>query len=195
VASDPGACIQRPGGAEGELGYCHSRAGNSRCISGPDKGTRKSSLQLEIIGSLAISVRAAMSIRLNPRDVIQGPGDDIDSGSCLSSDEDEDQNDPKTWDDWVSDPQETRECYSLFEGKKFASVAKAVEHDEQTHGFNLDRASSKLGQSISFPTQSPLLGPTEIKISLTPALDFHQRVRLINYIRKQVTSLIHNSLL
>jgi len=137
-----------------------------------------------------------MSIRLNPRDVIQGPEDDIDSGSRLSSsDEDEDQDDPKTWDDWVSDPQETRECYSLFEDKKLASGAKAVEHDEQTHGFNLDHASSKLGESISFPTQTSLLGPTEIKISLAPALDFHQRVRLINYIRKQVAPLIHNSLL
>ena len=98
-----------------------------------------------------------MSIRLDPRDVIQGPGDDIDSGSCLSSsDEDEDQNDPKTWDDWASDSQQNRECYSLFEDKKLASVAKAVEYDEQTHGFNLDRISSKLGESISSSIQTPL---------------------------------------
>lgn len=87
-----------------------------------------------------------MSIRLPPQDVIQGPEDDIDSGSCLSSsEEDEDQNDPKTWDDWVSDSQENRECCSLFEDKKLASVANVIEYDEQTHGFNLDRVSRKLG--------------------------------------------------
>lgn len=92
-----------------------------------------------------------MSIRLPPQDVIQGPEDDIDSGSCLSSsDEDEDQNDPKTWDDWISDSQENRECNSLFEDKKLASVAKAIEYDEQTHKFNLDRVSSKLGESTQF---------------------------------------------
>jgi len=105
-----------------------------------------------------------MSIRLHPQDVIQGPEDDIDSGSCLSSsNEDEDQNDPKTWDDWVSDSQGDRECYSLFEDKKLASVAKAVEYDEQTYGFNLDRVSSMLGEPISFSIQIPLVGPTEIE--------------------------------
>lgn len=88
-----------------------------------------------------------MSIHLHPQDVIQGPEGDPDSGPCLSSsDEDEDQNDPKTWDDWASDSQENRECYSLFEDKKLPSAAKAIEYDEQTHKFNLDRISSKLGE-------------------------------------------------
>ena len=98
-----------------------------------------------------------MSIRLHPQDVIQGPEDDIGSGSCSSSsDEDEDQNDPKTWDDWVSDSQENRECYSLFEDKKLASFPKAVEYDEQTHGFNLDHVTNKLGGSIYLPSiQTP----------------------------------------
>ena len=97
-----------------------------------------------------------MSIRFNPQDVIHGPEDDIDSGSCLSSSsEDEDQNDPKTWDDWVSDSQENRECHSLFEDKKLASVAKAIEYDEQTHGFNLDRVSSKLGEGLSSSIRTP----------------------------------------
>lgn len=87
-----------------------------------------------------------MSIHLPPQDVIRGPEGDIDSGSCLSSsDEDEDQNDPKTWDDWASDPQEKKECYSLFEEKKLPSVVKALEYDDQMHGFNMDRVSSKLG--------------------------------------------------
>ena len=92
-----------------------------------------------------------MSIRLSPQDVIQGPDADANPGPCLSSsDDDEDQNDPRTWDDWISDSQENRECYSLFDDKKLASVVKAVEHDEQTHAFNLDRLSSKLCESFSF---------------------------------------------
>jgi protein arginine N-methyltransferase 3 len=90
-----------------------------------------------------------MSIHLPPQGVTQRPDDDINSGSCSSSsDEDEDQNDPKTWNDWVSDSQENRECHSLFEVKKLPSVAKAVEYDEQTHGFNVDRVSGNLGQHI-----------------------------------------------
>lgn len=90
-----------------------------------------------------------MSIHLPPQGVIQGPEEHIDSGSCLSSsDDDEDQNDPKTWDDWVSDSQENRECYSLFEDKKLPSVAKSLEYDGQTHGFYLDRVSNKLGKVI-----------------------------------------------
>lgn len=121
-----------------------------------------------------------MSIHLPPQDVIQGPEDDIDSGSCLSSsDEDEDQNDPKTWDDWVSDSQENRGCYSLFEDKKLASVAKAIEHDEQTHKFNVDRVSSKFGERLlrsvwrvqltsRIPFVSSQLSPTRQACQLHP---------------------------
>lgn len=106
-----------------------------------------------------------MSIRLHPQDVIQGPEDEIDSGTCLSSsDEDEDQNDPKTWDDWVSDPQENRESFSLFEDKRLASAAKAIEYDEQTHGFNLDRVSSKLSESIPSSFRASLVSPTEVNL-------------------------------
>ncbi|KAF9646710.1 protein arginine N-methyltransferase [Thelephora ganbajun] len=131
---------------------CLSRAGISRYMSDPDKETTKATpfaLDRVIWPDLY---------------VIRGLEGDTDSGSCSSSSDDEDQNDPKIWDDWVSDPQENRESYSLFEDKKLASAAKAIEYDEQTHGFNLDRVSSKL------------------------ALDFHQRVRLVNYIRKQKPS-------
>lgn len=89
-----------------------------------------------------------MSVRFSPQDVIQRPSDDIESGSCSSSsDEDEDQNDPETWGGWVSDSGENRECRSLFEEKKLSSVAKAIEYDELTHGFNLDRVSEKLGET------------------------------------------------
>lgn len=105
-----------------------------------------------------------MSIRLHPQDVIQAPSDEIDSGPELSSsDEDEDQNDPKTWDDWVSDSPENRECYSLFEDKKLSSVARAVEYDEETHGFNLNKISSKLGEFTLPPIRSPIVGPTEVE--------------------------------
>jgi len=105
-----------------------------------------------------------MSIRIHRQDVIQGPEDDIDSGSCLSSsDEDEDQNDPKTWDDWISDSQENRACYSLFEDKKLASVLKTIDYDEQTHKFNLDRVSNKLGEPTPSSIQTPLVGPTKVE--------------------------------
>lgn len=121
-----------------------------------------------------------MSIHLPPQDVIHGPEDDLDSGSCLSpSDEDEDQNDPKTWDDWVSDSRENVECYSLFGDKKLSSVAKALEYDEQAHGFNLDRVSGKLGKVISSPIHMPLVNSTEVgKIfpssRLSPTRQTHQ---------------------
>jgi protein arginine N-methyltransferase 3 len=104
-----------------------------------------------------------MSIRLHPQDVLE---DDDNLGTCLSSsDDDEDQNDPKTWDDWVSDSQESRDCYSLFEDKKLPSAAKAIEYDEQTHGFSLDRVSSKLGESAPLPIQTPF----ESKVSFASA--------------------------
>lgn len=116
-----------------------------------------------------------MSIRLPPQDAIQGSEGDIDSGSYLSSsDEDEDQNDPKTWDDWVSDSQENRECYSLFEDKKLSSVAKALEYDEQTHGFNLDRVSNKLGNVIpSSIWDSTEVGEIFPSSRLSPACQTH----------------------
>ena len=155
----------------------------------PDKETTKITHLLPAISLILPCACAVMSIRLHPQDVIQRPEDDLDSGSCLSSsDEDEDQNDPKTWDDWVSDSQELRECCSLFEDKKLPSVAKAVEYDEQTHGFNLDRVSSKLGKYLLY-LPAPFVSSTESLGCASSALDFHQRVRLVNYIRKQVAFL------
>ena len=131
-----------------------------------------------------------MSIHLRPQDVIQGPGDDIDSASCPSSSgEDEDQNDPKTWDDWASDSQQNRECYSLFEDKKLVSVAKAIEYDEQTHQFNLDRVANKLGERFWLRSGFPWKVQLKSKMP-SLALDFHQRIRFINYIRKQVAPLL-----
>ena len=111
------------------------------------------------IGHIFYLVCAVMSIHLPPQSVIQEHKDDTDSESCLSSssDEDEDQNDPRTWDNWVSDSQENKECYSLFEDKKFFSVQKTLEYDEQTHGFSLDRVSSTLGKVIPSSIQTRLI--------------------------------------
>ncbi|KAF9464204.1 protein arginine N-methyltransferase [Collybia nuda] len=84
-------------------------------------------------------------------------GDGNLSSDCASSDsDDEDQN----WDDWVSDSLVQQPCRSLFEDKTFPSVGEALAHDADVHGFDLNKFSSEL------------------------SLDFHRRIRLINYIRK-----------
>ncbi|KAG2009785.1 arginine N-methyltransferase 3 [Coprinopsis cinerea AmutBmut pab1-1] len=97
-----------------------------------------------------------MSVRLPAPANIPDPDDHYESGS--SSSESEDDND-QNWDDWVSDS-EAVECPSLFEDKVLPSADEALKHDTTTHGFNLNEVCTKLN------------------------LDFHQRVRLINYIRK-----------
>ncbi|EIM86222.1 S-adenosyl-L-methionine-dependent methyltransferase [Stereum hirsutum FP-91666 SS1] len=51
-------------------------------------------------------------------------------------------------------------CQSLFEDKTLPSVSEALEYDKNTHGFDLNALCSKL------------------------ALDFHGRIRLINFIRR-----------
>ncbi|OSX57198.1 hypothetical protein POSPLADRAFT_1067922 [Postia placenta MAD-698-R-SB12] len=75
-----------------------------------------------------------------------------------SSSDDED----LTWDDWVSDGVEDRPCTSLFDhDKTFATVPEAINHDKLVHGIDLDNVCSRL------------------------SLDPHQRIRLINWIRKE----------
>ncbi|KAF6755854.1 arginine N-methyltransferase 3 [Ephemerocybe angulata] len=97
------------------------------------------------------------SIRLPPPQTIPDPEEERESSSSGSeSSDDDDQN----WDDWVSDSNEQQECRSLFDEKVLGSVEAAISHDSSTHGFDVNQVSSKLG------------------------LDFHGRVRLINYIRK-----------
>ncbi|KAJ2919153.1 hypothetical protein MD484_g1262, partial [Candolleomyces efflorescens] len=98
-----------------------------------------------------------MSIRLPRPQTIPDPEETLESGSSSSESEgDEDQN----WDDWVSDSNEQQECRSLFDEAVLPSVEAAVKHDISTHSFDINEFSSKLG------------------------FDFHGRVRLINYIRK-----------
>ncbi|KAF8993501.1 protein arginine N-methyltransferase [Cyathus striatus] len=97
-----------------------------------------------------------MSVRLPAPERIAQPDSDIESDSASSSSDDDDQN----WDDWVSDSLTKQECRSLFEDKIFPSVQEALGHDKAVHGFDLDVVCSNL------------------------SLDFHGRVRLVNYIRK-----------
>jgi protein arginine N-methyltransferase 3 len=80
---------------------------------------------------------------------------DSDSDHSSSNDDEDDQN----WDEWVSDSLLSK-TLSLFENKQFVSVAEALEYDKLAHGFDLNDICSRL------------------------SLDFHQRIRLINFIRK-----------
>ncbi|KII88239.1 hypothetical protein PLICRDRAFT_161146 [Plicaturopsis crispa FD-325 SS-3] len=85
------------------------------------------------------------------------PSDPVDTGSNDSSDEDDDND--QTWDDWVSDSA-PQTCRSLFEDKVFPSASESLKHDRESHGFDLDKTCEKL------------------------SLDFHGRIRLINFIRR-----------
>ncbi|KXN82845.1 Ribosomal protein arginine N-methyltransferase rmt3 [Leucoagaricus sp. SymC.cos] len=99
-----------------------------------------------------------MSIILPPTKPsgIREPDVDAESVSSSSTGEDEDQN----WDDWMSDSLGKQECPSLFEDTRLPSIHEAITFDREKHNFDLDNVCSRLG------------------------LDFHGRVRLINYIRK-----------
>ncbi|KAI0088626.1 S-adenosyl-L-methionine-dependent methyltransferase [Irpex rosettiformis] len=78
-----------------------------------------------------------------------------------SSSSDEDNAEEETWEDWVSDSLTSRPCKSLFDDQDFPSVDAAVEHDKASNNFDLEQCCKKLG------------------------LDVHQRIRLINWIRKE----------
>ncbi|KAF8895249.1 protein arginine N-methyltransferase [Infundibulicybe gibba] len=82
--------------------------------------------------------------------------DDLENNQSSSSEEDDED---QTWDDWVSDS-EIRSCQSLFDSTRLPSVEAILAYDKENHGFDLNEACSKL------------------------SLDFHGRIRLINYIRK-----------
>ncbi|RDB14874.1 Protein arginine N-methyltransferase 3 [Hypsizygus marmoreus] len=80
--------------------------------------------------------------------------EETDSGSSEADDDDQ------NWDDWASDSLIKAPCQSLFDGKILPSVEEALAYDKASHGFDLNDVCSKL------------------------SLDFHGRIRLINYIRK-----------
>ncbi|CDO72229.1 hypothetical protein BN946_scf184970.g81 [Trametes cinnabarina] len=98
-----------------------------------------------------------MSLKLPASHLNPPPADDPAVQDESSSDDDDDQ----TWDDWVSDSLEKRPCKSLFEDRTFDSVQEALAYDEATYGFSLKEVASRL------------------------ALDQYQRIRLINWIRRE----------
>lgn len=120
-----------------------------------------------------------MSIRLPPVNLAElSEGDpDGDSASSSSMGEDDDQN----WDDWVSDSLEKQECPSLFDDVKLPSAKEAIEYDKGKHSFDLDQVCSKLGEWTTSQR-------SEQHSELRAGLDFHGRIRLINYLRKNVNN-------
>ncbi|EMD39598.1 hypothetical protein CERSUDRAFT_111907 [Gelatoporia subvermispora B] len=101
-----------------------------------------------------------MSLRLPAHHLKAESIIDEEERSSSSEDDDDDQN----WDDWVSDSADKRPCKSLFEDKTLPSVSDALNHDKTAHGFDLEAAFSRL------------------------SLDPYQRIRLINWIRKEKPS-------
>ncbi|KAJ3551879.1 hypothetical protein NP233_g12999 [Leucocoprinus birnbaumii] len=101
-----------------------------------------------------------MSVKLPPISFSERQDRNTDSDSSSSTGEDDDQN----WDDWVSDSFQKEGCPSLFDETKLPSATEAITYDREKHAFDLDHVCSRLG------------------------LDFHRRVRLINYIRKNKIS-------
>ncbi|KAI5995140.1 S-adenosyl-L-methionine-dependent methyltransferase [Pisolithus albus] len=85
---------------------------------------------------------------------------DNDSDDPSSSDSEDYPEEDNNFDDWVSDQALNRPCRSLFDENDFASVDDALQYDQSTHGFNLTETCTRLN------------------------LDLHQRIRLINHIRK-----------
>ncbi|PPQ78739.1 hypothetical protein CVT25_010742 [Psilocybe cyanescens] len=102
-----------------------------------------------------------MSVHLPPPASVADIVSNSDTDSALSDSEDD--ND-QTWDDWVSDSNEQQETKSLFDENVLPSVERALAYDSKTHHFNLD------------------------DFCKTLSLDFHGRVRLINYTRKNKIS-------
>ncbi|KAF9525547.1 protein arginine N-methyltransferase [Crepidotus variabilis] len=104
-----------------------------------------------------------MSIHLPPPTQFGEPLDSPENDSSSSeSEEEEDQ----TWDDWQSDSI-TQQCKSLFDEKVFQSIEETLEYDKEKHHFVLEDVCKAL------------------------SLDFHKRVRLINFIRKNNSAPTH----
>lgn len=80
------------------------------------------------------------------------------SDASSSTGDDDDEN----WDDWASDAAAANlPCLSLFDTTTHNGPAAALAYDRDTHGVNLDTLCKQL------------------------KLDFHARIRLVNYIRRE----------
>jgi hypothetical protein len=105
---------------------------------------------------------------------------DVDSDS-ESAGTDDDQG----WDDWVSDPTQSQPpSKSLFDEQSFKTVAEALGYDKETHGFDFLTICSSLCQCRHL--EHPLTRLLTCPQLLYKALDVHQRIRLINFVRKTV---------
>lgn len=95
---------------------------------------------------------------------IHTTGEDVDDQSVSSESDSDYAEEDNNFDDWVSDQAQNQSCRSLFEDKAFSSAAAARAHDKDVHNFDLRTISAKL------------------------ELDLHQRLRLINFIRKHAST-------
>ena len=107
----------------------------------------------------------------------------VDTGSESGSESDE----KDGYSDWISDSANVKQCKSLFEDKLLASATEAIDYDKGTHGFDLNSFCQEKG--TRHPSAAFVEPPNEK--CFTTALDFHARVRLINYIRKEVWASSH----
>ena len=123
-----------------------------------------------------------MSIRLPPPASV--PDDRSESGTASSSDSEEDND--QTWDDWVSDSNAQLETKSLFDEQVLPSVERALAYDRETHKFDLEEFCKSI---CTFCVAAQLDTLTNWQSDVGSALDFHGRIRLVNYIRRNVREL------
>jgi type I protein arginine methyltransferase len=103
-----------------------------------------------------------------------------DNNSSITGSDDGDDN----WNDWVDDDDKDEQpvaTRSLFDDRNFPNPQAAIDYDKRTHSFDLSALSARLGLPHS---------PPQLRWPLTIyylALDTYQRLRLINYIRSQVS--------
>jgi len=72
--------------------------------------------------------------------------------------------DPEDFSDWASSLHGARRTKSLFDAELLDTPEEALDYDEKTHGYNVKTEGDRLG------------------------LDDYARIRLINYIRREVGS-------
>ena len=120
-----------------------------------------------------------MSFHLPPPENVSVPNSDIENSSASSEDEEE-----ETWDGWVSDPNTRQGCKSLFDDKILSCVDDAVTYDRENYKVDIIELCKRL---CEFPFDVDLCKCTLLtRLEIYLALDFYGRVRLINFIRKNV---------
>lgn len=128
------------------------------------------------VGDAARDVLPLLSIMLKLSGGDLPATEDPYSSGNSSESESEDEQD---WADWASDGGDGQRCVSLFDDQELPSATDCVAYDAKKHKFDLVRTSERLGARYRI-VHCPVLN------FCYKALDFHQRARLVNYIRKQV---------